>query len=93
MSKAVLAMDMPESCAKCCFCRGLNVCKLKKYLQRGGITTIFTVDKQITDGRKPDWCPLRPMKEKLIPDPEEKGKGWVDGWNACIDAIGGNDKC
>ena len=91
MSKAVLAMDMPESCAKCCFCRGLNVCKLKKYLQRGGITTIFTVDKQITDGRKPDWCPLRPMPEKDKRIDTCINKQYVRGWNACIDAIGGGN--
>ena len=91
MPKAVLVMDMPESCKKCVFCRGLNACKLKKYLVGDRICTIYTVDKQIMEGGKPDWCPLRELPEKM---PELKS-GYEDistsirrvGWNACLDAI------
>ncbi len=91
MPKAVLVMDMPESCKKCVFCRGLNACKLKKYLAGDRICTIYTVDKQIMEGGKPDWCPLRELPEKM---PELKA-GYEDistsirrvGWNACLDAI------
>lgn len=91
MSKAVLVMDMPESCKKCMFCRGLNACKLKKYLAGDRICTIYTVDKQIMEGGKPDWCPLRELPEKM-PDLEH-GYENVEksiirtGWNACLDAI------
>lgn len=91
MPKAVLVMDMPESCKKCVFCRGLNACKLKKYLAGDRICTIYTVDKQIMEGGKPDWCPLRELPEK-IPDLEH-GYENVEksiirtGWNACLDAI------
>lgn len=91
MAKAVLVMDMPESCKKCVFCRGLNACKLNKYLVGDRICTIYTVDKQIMEGGKPDWCPLRELPEKM---PELKS-GYEDistsirrvGWNACLDAI------
>lgn len=91
MPKAVLVMDMPESCKKCVFCRGLNACKLNKYLVGDRICTIYTVDKQIMEGGKPDWCPLRELPEKI---PELKS-GYEDistsirrvGWNACLDAI------
>ena len=91
MAKAVLVMDMPESCKKCVFCRGLNACKLKKYLVGDRICTIYTVDKQIMEGGKPDWCPLRELPEKM-PDLEH-GYENVEksiirtGWNACLDAI------
>ena len=91
MPKAVLVMDMPESCKKCVFCRGLNACKLNKYLVGDRICTIYTVDKQIMEGGKPDWCPLRELPEK-IPDLEH-GYENVEksiirtGWNACLDAI------
>ncbi len=91
MAKAVLVMDMPESCKKCVFCRGLNACKLNKYLVGDRICTIYTVDKQIMEGGKPDWCPLRELPEK-IPDLEH-GYENVEksiirtGWNACLDAI------
>lgn len=91
MAKAVLVMDMPESCKKCVFCRGLNACKLNKYLVGDRICTIYTVDKQIMEGGKPDWCPLRELPEKI---PELKS-GYEDistsirrvGWNACLDAL------
>lgn len=91
MPKAVLVMDMPESCKKCVFCRGLNACKLKKYLAGDRICTIYTVDKQIMEGGKPDWCPLRELPEKM-PDLEH-GYENVEksiirtGWNACLDAL------
>lgn len=90
MSKAILVMDMPERCEKCCFRRGWNVCKLKKYLDGDKLSTIYTVDKQIMDNTKPDWCPLRPMPEKME-CPPMNGTNYEAGWNACIDAIGGGD--
>ena len=86
MAKAVLVMDMPESCKKCVFCRGLNACKLKKYLVGDRICTIYTVDKQIMEGGKPDWCPLRELPEKTSFFEEmqkEKDAGRFDGETGC----------
>lgn len=98
MPKAVLVMDMPESCKKCVFCRGLNACKLNKYLVGDRICTIYTVDKQIMEGGKPDWCPLRELPEKKEEFEQRECIGstkgtWEvplienKGWNACLDAI------
>lgn len=91
MAKAVLVMDMPEDCKQCVFCRGLNACKLKKYLVRDKICTVYTVDKQIMEGGKPYWCPLRELPEKKTGNSymNSKEKGIVEGWNACLDAIEG----
>ena len=87
MAKAVLVMDMPEDCKQCVFCRGLNACKLKKYLVRDKICTVYTVDKQIMEGGKPDWCPLRELPERSD-HPEHCDNGRFDaGWNACLDEI------
>lgn len=89
MAKAILIMDMPEDCKQCVFCRGLNACKLKKYLVRDKICTVYTVDKQIMEGGKPDWCPLRELPEKSD-HPEHCDNGRFDaGWNACLDSIEG----
>lgn len=89
MAKAVLVMDMPEDCKQCVFCRGLNACKLKKYLVRDKICTVYTVDKQIMEGGKPDWCPLRELPERSD-HPEHCDNGRFDaGWNGCLDAIEG----
>lgn len=87
MAKAVLIMDMPKDCKQCVFCRGLNACKLKKYLVRDKICTVYTVDKQIMEGGKPDWCPLRELPERSD-HPEHCDNGRFDaGWNACLDEI------
>lgn len=89
MPKAVLVMDMPEDCKQCVFCRGLNACKLKKYLVRDKICTVYTVDKQIMEGGKPYWCPLRELPERSD-HPEHCDNGRFDaGWNGCLDAIEG----
>lgn len=89
MNKAVLVMDMPEDCKQCVFCRGLNACKLKKYLVRDKICTVYTVDKQIMEGGKPYWCPLRELPERSD-HPEHCDNGRFDaGWNECLDAIEG----
>ena len=89
MSKAVLIMDMPEDCKQCLFCRGLNACKLKKYLVRDKICTVYTVHKQIMEGGKPDWCPLRELPERSD-HPEHCDNGRFDaGWNGCLDAVEG----
>lgn len=93
MSKAVLIMNMPESCGECPFCRGLNECKVKKYLVRDRLFTIFTVDAQIMEGGKPSWCPLRelPERETEMTDADDLGnnyvRGTMDGWNNCLDTM------
>lgn len=76
MSKAVLVMDMPESCQECPL-KHDNYCEADAEKRSAYFHEI------------PDWCPLVLSLEKMLPDPEEKGNGFVDGWNACIDAITG----
>lgn len=89
MSKSILVVDTPKNCEQCCFCKGLNVCQVKKMLENDGVFTVYTVDKQIMDGTKPDWCPLNPIPEKDPNSyfPDEYSDGYKDGHNACIDEI------
>ena len=92
MGKAILVMDMPESCMGCNFmcCDAENnseSCQAKETAR------VVDLEKE----SKPDWCPLRPVPEK------KKLKGNVHNlqrvaeeieaasWNACIDAIGGDE--
>lgn len=90
MGKSILVMDTPECCEECPFCKGLNDCKVMKYLNGDKITTIYTVDKQIFDGTKPDWCPLQDAPEKKSID-GLRGRPLLEaqfvGWNECIDRI------
>lgn len=86
MAKAVLVMDMPESCFECNFlyCDGdtnLDSCQAREEAR--------PVDSETY--KKPDWCPLRELPEKI---PElESGYESIDrtlhreGWNDCLDRI------
>lgn len=89
MSKAVLVMDMPESCFGCNFlyCNadaGIDSCQAMEVSR--------IVDSETYE--KPDWCPLRelPEKEETVHSQECYTNGyWSDemkaGWNACLKKI------
>lgn len=85
MSKAVLVMDMPESCRKC------NL----SYMIPLGTRLICHATEMPrvirTTHDKPDWCPLLELPEKI---PElESGYESInrtlhrEGWNDCLDRI------
>lgn len=86
MSKAVLVIDMPESCDMCSFYEDDDYCGVPG------------CGEEIGDyiACRPDWCPLVPIPEKVTEpiDSEDVGKdyseGTMDGWNAAIDAITGD---
>lgn len=88
MAKAVLVMDMPETCKDCS-------CKYPSYKDDALYDCAITGKTIPIDGgrygEKPDWCPLRELPEKI---PKLKS-GYEDlstsirrvGWNACLDEI------
>lgn len=82
MSKAVLVMDMPESCEKCRF--HLNYPKVKHYCY---------IKQEAFEEEKPKWCPLRELpekKERLVATNDYDGgysHGFTHGYNACIDEL------
>ncbi len=87
MRKACLVIDMPESCSKCKFMYefyGVKKCQLLNILRNGGKAILS--QEEFTKKRS-SKCPLVPIPEKML----RTGEGWEDGWNAAIDAIGGND--
>ena len=89
MSKALLILDMPESCDMCDLTDMVNG---KMYC---GVPGCGELAEDYISCR-PDFCPLRPMPEK------KKLKGGVHdvqsmaeevaaaNWNACIDEIIGD---
>ena len=84
MSKAVLVMDMPEQvCQKCTLCYETE--NDDEYL-------CCATGKLVPDGKKPDWCPLRELPEKMevcgkYPQPGKPVPSYRFGWNACLDEI------
>ena len=78
MAKAVLVMDMPESCPDCRFFES-------DWRECYAISKRYNRDI-MTEEAKPNWCPLRELPEKM-PDLEH-GYENVEksiirtGWNA-----------
>lgn len=88
MSKAVLFMDMPSSCEKC---------RLHSFV--GKDCDVICVVKGKTQSyeeaykSKPDWCPLKPMPNKIgiasaLKMPREGNIiDVINSYNACINDI------
>ena len=87
MSKAVLVMDMPDSCMGCNFlyCNAeYNV----ESCQATEVSRIVDLEKE----DKPEWCPLRTVPDKKeMKYMDDKSEYYRQGWNACIDSIGGGE--
>lgn len=91
MPKAVLIMDMPESCSKCKFMyefQGIKKCQLMNVLNNGA----SKLSQNTFTQKRHDWCPLRELPEKMkvcgkYPQPGEPVPSYRCGWNACLDEI------
>lgn len=86
MSKAVLVMDMPESCSKCKFMyefQETKKCQLMNVLNNGA----SKLSQSTFTEKRHDWCPLRKLPKKANhPDYCDNGR-FDKGWNACLDEI------
>ena len=85
MSKAMIVMDMPDSCSDCrlCYPSIIPICVAKD--------RVILKEKL---GRKQRWCPLKEVPEKKEPDSLTDSIYFEAlGYNACIDEIlgGSND--
>ena len=88
MSKAILVIDMPESCEKCPCFQGYDI--LNAYC--GKVEKIIPFEEE-NGFAKPDWCPLKELPEKEFNNLylDEYSDGYDDGWNACLDKISKNE--
>lgn len=84
--KAILVIDMPESCTSCL----LGICNKKWFCLK------TNKDIDLTDRYNiPSWCPLKPIPEKKKTDVityDDYGAGWDCGYNACIDELLGEEE-
>lgn len=98
MSKAILVIDMPDSCSKCpLFCGFYSDMCCKGLNNRG-------IDYPYPEDFKQDWCPLKPAPKKMdVPDYDDTIKaknenayevglymydrGHYRGYNICVDNI------
>ena len=91
MKKAVLLMDVPETCLDC------NLCVLDT---DGSISCYYNkreICSNVGDNTsRPNWCPLRPLPDrKEITETykwEDRLPSFKCGWNWCLDEITGRNK-
>lgn len=86
MTKAILIMNMPESCSECKFLyefQGIKKCQLMNVLNNGA----SRLSQNTFTEKRHKKCPLRELPEKAN-HPAYCDNGRFDkGWNACLDEI------
>ena len=90
MAKAILVIDMPESCSKCKFqyeFQGVKKCQLMNVLNGGA----SRLSQNTYTLKRHEKCPLRELSEKVHNDNgyDEYSDGYDTGWNACLKEITG----
>ena len=84
MSKAILVIDMPESCDKCPLFHGFYTdmtCGANNY----GINYPYPKDF------RQDWCPLQSAPEEQEIWYNDYRSDWDRGYNACLREIMGEE--
>ena len=79
MAKAILIMDMPSRCAEC-----------QLFYNTAGTKMCEGIGRLVEcESKKPTWCPLRevPQKKDISEAILVSERGYVEGYNACIDEI------
>jgi hypothetical protein len=83
MSKAILVVEMPNSCSECpLFCGHYSdMCC-------GGLNN-RSINYPYPDNFRQDWCPLQepPEREESSCCFDWFEDGYAQGWNACLDEI------
>ena len=87
--KALFVMDMPNCCTKCGFFFYLDedAAYCEKVTDPDDSESFKAIKEDYCQCR-PDWCPLKPVPEKMD-CPPMNGENYEAGWNACIDEIAG----
>ncbi len=76
MAKGIIVVDIPERCGKCEFIYTNKYCMASNF-------------DALTGGDKPDWCPIKPLPEKIEYKTrhELSQESFAQGWNDCIDKM------
>lgn len=85
MNKAILVIDMPDSCRDCSLVYGNDIsdwCLVMGHFNGD-------VYGHTTNNTKPNWCPLKELPEKMEGYNSIKWQWgeYEDGWNHCIDCL------
>ena len=88
MSKAVLVLDMLETCWDCNFCREIQegietCCELMDELNDNTLCRMIDSKNEYCQ-EKPNWCPLKELPDEIHSKEylDEYCDGYDDGWNS-----------
>ena len=79
MNKAILVIDMPNSCKECPLFGGNYADMCCKGMNNRGINYPYPEDF------RQDWCPLKPVPEYCVYFGGDDD--YADGYNACLEDI------
>lgn len=83
--RAILVVEMPQGCMVCPICHESEMSG--EYMCDGRNIEEYLMGFY---GSKPDWCPLKPIPQKMEYEGEiDYEYGYIDGRNECIDEIMG----
>lgn len=80
MNKAILAIDMPESCDKCPLFHGFYTDMTCGANNRG-------IDYPYPKDFRQNWCPLKEIPYRKDVNWLADNAGWLCGWNDCLKEI------
>lgn len=92
MSEAVLVLnEMPTECFKCKLCQFAFDSDLFEEGEAFCVVEGKSVEENLDNGSKPDWCPLRelPKRKDLTKTKSETEFATFTGWNLCMTTITG----
>ncbi len=84
MSKAILVIDMPETCTRCNLCYDNYGCSY--FCSATG----NEIKESIMNQSVQDWCPLKPAPNSCVYSGhpfDQYGNGFADGYNTCLEEI------
>lgn len=91
MSKSILVIDTPDNCKECQLCKNYKIVQHAfgrsntHEVHCSGINNL--VLKETDKSKRPDWCPLKEIPQKLAEENRWFSKDYAVGFNACVDEI------
>lgn len=89
MNKAVLIVDIPDSCFNCNF-HNYHYCYATTGSNEDGDCVEKYLKDEVPGETKPDWCPVKKLPERRRYG-EEFFNGDVKDWNDCLKEILGDE--
>ena len=86
MNKAILVIDMPDSCGECPIHASYadSAFSIREYW-------CAAMGEDVNPKNKPDWCPLKPAPEKQEIWYDDEKSDWERGYNNCVREIVGRE--